>query len=90
MYRLQVIGEAASKLPLAAKQSHPEIDWEKITGLRHLIVHEYWRIDLNRVWDIVTRDIPDSSPHSPGSSLPTRPKLSITTVSPRLSVTSAP
>ena len=40
MYRLQVIGEAASKLTPAAKQSHPEIDWEKITGLRHLIVHE--------------------------------------------------
>jgi uncharacterized protein with HEPN domain len=35
------------------------IDWERITGLRHLIVHEYWRIDLDRVWDIVTRDIPD-------------------------------
>src|ERR1051325_11448539 len=59
MYRLQVIGEAASKLPATTKQAHPEIDWERITGLRNLIVHEYWRIDLDRVWDIVTRDIPD-------------------------------
>jgi len=59
MYRLQIIGEAAAKLPESAKRSHPEIDWQRITGLRHLIVHEYWRIDSDRVWDIVTRDIPE-------------------------------
>src|SRR5512135_1621860 len=59
MYRLQVIGEAANKLPASAKRRHPEVDWERIIGLRHLIVHEYWRVDLDRVWEIVTKDIPD-------------------------------
>jgi uncharacterized protein with HEPN domain len=39
--------------------SHPEIPWEKIVGMRHVLVHGYIEIDLNIVWEAAERDIPD-------------------------------
>lgn len=45
-YNLQVVGEAAYKVSDAFKSAHPEVDWFKIAGLRHRIVHDYRRIDV--------------------------------------------
>ena len=56
---LQVIGEAANRLPGEFKASHSDIEWTRIVGLRHRIVHDYFAIDLGIVWEVVTRDLPD-------------------------------
>jgi uncharacterized protein with HEPN domain len=50
---LEIIGDAAGNLPPEIKQIAQEIDWRKITGLRNILVHEYFGINLPIVWDVV-------------------------------------
>jgi uncharacterized protein with HEPN domain len=55
---LEVIGEAAKKLPAETKRSHPEIEWKKIAGLRDILIHDYFGIDMDIVWDVVQNKLP--------------------------------
>jgi uncharacterized protein with HEPN domain len=55
---LEIIGEAARKISPEFKAAHPEIPWADMIGLRHRLIHEYFRIDLRRVWDTVQNDLP--------------------------------
>jgi uncharacterized protein with HEPN domain len=55
---LQVIGEAARLLPDAARQRFPSVPWNLIVGMRHRIVHEYFRIDFDVVWDTANMSVP--------------------------------
>jgi len=57
-YRLQVIGEAAYKVSDATKAKETTIDWFKITGLRHRIVHDYRNIDMETLWRIAQKYVP--------------------------------
>ncbi|MCB9179046.1 MAG: DUF86 domain-containing protein [Flavobacteriales bacterium] len=57
-YNLQVVGEAAYKVTDAFKEQHPEVDWFKIAGLRHRIVHDYRRIDDETLWRITQKYVP--------------------------------
>ncbi len=57
-YNLQVVGEAAYKVSDAFKLAHPEVDWFKIAGLRHRIVHDYRRIDDETLWRITQKYVP--------------------------------
>lgn len=50
---LEVIGEAAGNLPEQIQKDEPEIDWRKITGLRNILIHKYFGINLPIVWDVV-------------------------------------
>ncbi len=56
---LIVIGEAVKNLPLDFKQQHPEIEWRKIAGLRDIVVHEYFGIDEDILWDVIHTKIPE-------------------------------
>ncbi len=56
---IQVIGEAGSKLSLEFRSKHAEIPWEAIIAMRNILVHHYFEIQFDRVWDVVTKDIPD-------------------------------
>ena len=55
---IQIIGEAAGRLPDAFKLAHSEIPWRRIAGMRNRIVHDYWRIESNVVWEVVQADLP--------------------------------
>ena len=55
---LEIIGEAAKNIPASVKQSCPNIEWKKISGLKDVLAHEYFGVDLEVVWDIVTKKIP--------------------------------
>lgn len=55
---LEIIGEAANRLPEEFKEKHSEIEWYKIVGLRHRIVHEYFGIDIQLIWQILQSDLP--------------------------------
>lgn len=55
---LTVIGEAANRVSDNARNALPEIAWGEAVGLRNVLVHEYQRIDLARVWTIVESDLP--------------------------------
>ena len=62
MRLVQIIGEAARNVSPEFKQAHPEIPWREIVGMRHRLVHEYFRIILDRVWDVVEKDLPGLIP----------------------------
>ncbi len=55
---LEIIGEAANRLPKEFTDKHPEIEWRKIIGLRHRIVHDCFGVDLDIIWAITRRDLP--------------------------------
>jgi uncharacterized protein with HEPN domain len=55
---LQVIGEAARMISEPTKLSRPEIEWTTIAGMRNRIVHEYFRVDFEILWDTIQEDIP--------------------------------
>lgn len=54
---LQIIGEAARSLPEAVRAQAPEIEWPKIVGMRNVLVHGYFDIDADIVWDAGSRDV---------------------------------
>jgi len=58
LFQFVVLGEAAKQLSSETREAAPEIAWADIAGLRDLIAHEYFRIDITRVLDIVQRDLP--------------------------------
>lgn len=55
---LEVIGEAARNIPQEIKSKYPTIPWKKMTGMRDKIVHEYFGVDLEIVWQTVKEDLP--------------------------------
>lgn len=55
---LMVIGEAAKQVPVDLRDAHPEVEWRKVAGLRDIIVHGYFGIDPEVLWDIVVHRIP--------------------------------
>ncbi len=50
---LEIIGEAAGRLPESVRAKAPEIEWRKIVGLRNILVHEYFGVSLPVIWDVV-------------------------------------
>ncbi len=58
----QIIGEAVRALPEAVRVLAPAVPWPKIIGMRNVLVHGYFDIDTDVVWDAVSRDIPALKP----------------------------
>lgn len=56
---LEVIGEAARSLPEAVREKAQGIDWRKVVGLRDVLIHQYFGVDLEILWDIVLNKIPE-------------------------------
>jgi uncharacterized protein with HEPN domain len=55
---LEIIGEAVKNIPEEARRLYPDIDWVRISGLRDIIIHQYFGIDLEIIWDILINKIP--------------------------------
>jgi uncharacterized protein with HEPN domain len=58
LYHIQVIGEAANGISAEFRNRHKEIPWKDIVAMRHLLVHQYFGIDLDEVWNTTQQDIP--------------------------------
>lgn len=58
----EIIGVAAYKLTHEFRDTHPEIPWREIIGMRHLLVHGYFTINLEVLWDVIQNDIPSMIP----------------------------
>ncbi|MGQ9548299.1 MAG: HepT-like ribonuclease domain-containing protein [Roseiflexus sp.] len=59
---LQIIGEAARTLPEEIRVLSSDVLWSEITGMRNVLVHGYFEIDTEIVWNTVQRDVPDLKP----------------------------
>ena len=55
---LEIIGEATKRLSQSLKDAHPDIAWKPIAGMRDKLIHDYFGINLQLVWDVVERDLP--------------------------------
>src|SRR5436309_748597 len=58
VHHLMIIGEAVGHIDATFKQRFPSIPWRDIAGLRTIIVHEYFRIDYEVVWTMISQDVP--------------------------------
>lgn len=57
--QLEIIGEACNHVDEEITSAFPQVEWRKIVGLRNLLVHEYFGVDVALVWDIIQHDLPE-------------------------------
>ena len=57
--RLEIIGEAVKNIPNSFRNKYPEVPWRNIAGFRDILIHAYFGINLDRVWNIIKKDLPD-------------------------------
>ena len=55
---LVVIGDAISKIPEDVRQIYPRVEWKKISGIKAILIHEYYGIDVDIIWDIMQNKLP--------------------------------
>jgi len=56
---IEIIGEAVKNISIGLKNKHPEIRWKEIAGTRDKMIHHYFGIDINIIWNIVKKDLPE-------------------------------
>jgi uncharacterized protein with HEPN domain len=59
---LEILGEAAKRIPESFKETHPEVPWKKIVAMRDKLIHHYFGVSLDIVWATVQNDIPEIRP----------------------------
>ena len=62
LHALTVLGEAAAHVSREGRDAHPDIPWDAIIGMRNRIVHEYFRVSVDTVWNTAQDDIPELIP----------------------------
>ncbi len=56
---LEIIGEAARNIPEEYRDKYSNIPWRRIIGLRNVIIHQYFGVDIENIWEIIINDLPD-------------------------------
>jgi uncharacterized protein with HEPN domain len=59
----EVIGEAANNIPDQIKEKFPDVEWSEAVGFRNVLIHHYFGLDLEAVWDTIKENIPDLKKH---------------------------
>lgn len=59
---LEIMGEAAKRIPPEIRQTYPKIPWKRMTGMRDKLIHEYSGVDLEIIWGVVTEELPPLKP----------------------------
>ncbi len=57
LYNLAIIGEAVRGIPTELEASHPEIPWDDVRGMRNVVIHEYFQVNLSIIWQTVQEDL---------------------------------
>lgn len=58
LLQLTIVGEAAKRVSEEFRTSYPEVPWRRVAGFRDVVVHDYFKVDLEEVWRIVQGDVP--------------------------------
>lgn len=56
---LEIIGEAPGKVPQEVRDKYPAVEWRKISDFRNVLIHEYFEIDYEIMWDIIKKKVPE-------------------------------
>jgi uncharacterized protein with HEPN domain len=59
---LEVIGEASKNIPEYIRKKYSAIPWKRMIGLRNIMIHGYFGVDLGIIWEIITRNLPETKP----------------------------
>ena len=59
LYRIGIIGEAIKRISLPFRDQYPNIPWKQIAGIRDIVMHQYDRVNLELVWDVIHTKIPE-------------------------------
>jgi uncharacterized protein with HEPN domain len=59
MRNIQIIGEAIKHLPADVRKEYKNVDWKKAAGLRDIVVHEYFGINKDIIWDVIKNKVPE-------------------------------
>jgi uncharacterized protein with HEPN domain len=59
IHHLQIIGEAAARISEDFQSRNPQVPWSEIIGMRNVLVHDYFGVDFDVVWNVVERDMPE-------------------------------
>ncbi|HHF43346.1 MAG TPA: DUF86 domain-containing protein [Candidatus Aminicenantes bacterium] len=59
---IEIIGEAVKNIPEGIREKYPDIPWQAIAGMRDKVIHAYFGVKIERVWEVVRRDIPKLKP----------------------------
>ncbi|WP_069791523.1 DUF86 domain-containing protein [Cyanobacterium sp. IPPAS B-1200] len=62
IYAIQIIGEASNKISIDLQNKYPQIPWKDVRGMRNLIVHEYFGVNLLVIWNTINNDLPSLKP----------------------------
>ncbi len=57
--RLEIIGEAVKNIPEDFRTKYPDIPWRQIAGMRDILIHAYFGVNLRRIWKVIKEDIPE-------------------------------
>ena len=55
----EIIGEATKRLSTELRSAYPEIAWQQIAGLRDVLIHDYLKVNLHRLWSTIEQDLPN-------------------------------
>jgi len=58
VHLLEIVGEAAGRVPESVRSGHPHVPWPQLVGLRNRLIHGYDQVDFDILWQILTKDLP--------------------------------
>jgi len=59
----EIIGEAINSLPEEIKSKYPDVEWKEAVGFRNILIHNYFGVDLEAIWDTISKNIPMLKQH---------------------------